>query len=757
MQKPVSSNIESPVTQPLAAAVDSGVADDVLSQLPAILWTMDAEWRFTSSRGRALAGLGLQQNEVVGRTLFEFLGTDEANHPAILAHRQALAGEMVRMEDHFGQRDYDVTVSPLRTTAGEVTGVIGLALDITLRRRMERAFRDTERELLGMTVGSPDYVLEIDSEGRIHDVNRTFPQLSKEDVIGRRIYDWIDESDIEKTRDLVRACFETGQVHREEFAVYDPDGKRLLFDSRLGPIRVDGQIVGAVLMCFDLTGQREIEADLRRSEERFRLLAENMPGVVYLCRNDETYSMLYLNDPVEEVTGYAKEDFLSGEVSFVDLFHPDDAAEIERRVDQAIAEHSAFHLNYRIRHKSGQYRWIEERGVALNPEQDSSLLVGYLADVTEQRRAREELQTGYEALQRDLAASESMMQDIVDNTTAVVYMKDLEGRYLLVNRQFLDLFHLKLDNVIGKTDLDVFDEEFAIKFRKNDREVIEAGIPLKFDEVAPHDDGPHNYISIKLPLRDATGKIYAMCGISTDITERIRAEAATKNEQVLLRKLLAVQEQERRLIAYEIHDGLIQDVVGAQMMIERVHEKEVPADGNGQHGEGDERADQLEAARGLLAGAIDEGRRLISQLRPLILDEQGVIESISYLVEEGRKEGFNVEFEHRTEFDRLPALLEGTIYRIVQEALTNVRRHSHATNVQVRLTQHDDRLRLEIIDDGRGFDRAAVPTDRFGIRGIRERARLFGGTGAVESTPGQGTHVWVELPISVLEESPGVS
>jgi PAS domain S-box-containing protein len=129
---------------------------------------------------------------------------------------------------------------------------------------------------------------------------------------------------------------------------------------------------------------------LRESEERFRTLAENIPGVIYLCRNDERYTMLYLSDEVETLTGCPKEEFLSDRVSFVDLYHPEDAAGVVEDVDRALAAHLPFHVTYRLRHSSGEWRWVEEWGTGLYRDGQLHLLEGFLADITERKSAEEE-------------------------------------------------------------------------------------------------------------------------------------------------------------------------------------------------------------------------------------------------------------------------------------------------------------------------------------------------------------------------------
>ena len=121
-----------------------------------------------------------------------------------------------------------------------------------------------------------------------------------------------------------------------------------------------------------------------------------------------------------------------------------------------------------------------------------------------------------------LRKSKEQAQTILDNTPAVVYLKDTDGRYLLINHQYERLFHVTKDQVIGKTDYDIFPKAFADAFRMNDFKVLETKNSLVIEEIAPHDDGMHTYISLKFPLYDSVEGLYGVCGISTDITDRTR-------------------------------------------------------------------------------------------------------------------------------------------------------------------------------------------------------------------------------------------
>lgn len=161
------------------------------------------------------------------------------------------------------------------------------------------------------------------------------------------------------------------------------------------------------------------------------------------------------------------------------------------------------------------------------------------ADALSERIRQLELQLDAQRREIDtLTRREHRLEAIIHSTPAVIYMKDVDGRYRLVNKRFSDLFHIGIDETIGRTDLEVFPAEMAARFRANDVEVLSTDRPITFEEVAPHDDGPHTYISLKVPLHDpATNEVF-LCGISTDITVAKRAEAALKESQALYASLV---------------------------------------------------------------------------------------------------------------------------------------------------------------------------------------------------------------------------
>lgn len=203
-----------------------------------------------------------------------------------------------------------------------------------------------------------------------------------------------------------------------------------------------------------------------------------------------------------------------------------------------------------------------------------------------------------------------------------------------------------------------------------------------------------------------------------------------------LRRLLDIQDRERMLIAYDIHDGLSQYLAGAILHLEACRPEELP----GRAGP------EVQESLRLLRRATAEARRLMSGLRPPVL-EDGLEAALAILVASAREEIPQAALAYDLGGIRLPPTVEMTLFRIVQESLTNVLRHAAAARVNVDLSVVGGDLRVVVSDDGRGFEPHAVPTGRLGLEGIQLRAAVAGGHARITSRPGAGTVVEAVLPV----------
>jgi len=227
---------------------------------------------------------------------------------------------------------------------------------------------------------------------------------------------------------------------------------------------------------------------------------------------------------------------------------------------------------------------------------------------------------------------------------------------------------------------------------------------------------------------------------SSEVERRRMEDELHRQSREALRQLLESHDRERQLIAYEIHDGFAQQLAAAISHLQACAQAEDPNP--------EDLVKVCDTALGLLRQCSAEARRLMTGLRPPVLDESGIAAAVRDLVDAANARGGpKVEFHSQIKSGRLEPLLENAVYRIIQECLTNARRYSKSDRVRIELVQEESRLRLTSTDWGIGFDPAAVDKGCFGLEGIRERSRLLGGHTVITSAPGKGTRVVVELPL----------
>jgi PAS domain S-box-containing protein len=279
--------------------------------------------------------------------------------------------------------------------------------------------------------------------------------------------------------------------------------------------------------------------------------------------------------------------------------------------------------------------------------------------------------------------------------------------------------------------------EATQELKRKLQEVFDTGSGRTLETQARGGDGELIYFSVRLGPILHEGRTKAVVICCENILPLKTSEQTLKSERNVLRRMLEIQERERQLISYEIHDGLAQYLAGALMHLEAFrHAYRVGPDAR-------------EFAEGirLMRTAAEEARRLIGGLRPPALDELGIVDALESLVADARTEIPSVTFSHSLPASRLPPGLETTIFRVVQESLSNARRHSGAQAASVDVARVGGAVRIVVRDEGGGFDPARVPEDRFGLEGIRQRCRLFGAEPRIESAPGRGTTIAALLPI----------
>ena len=357
------------------------------------------------------------------------------------------------------------------------------------------------------------------------------------DFIGKTDHDFFAKEHADDALEDERKIIESGQpivgyVERELL----PNGEEAWVLTTKMPFRDrKGRIIGTFGISNKVTELVRAQQALERERNTLRSLVDSLPDHVYIKDAEGRFGVV--NQAFAKFVGAEGPEDLQGHADR-DLFSPSLTMELQEQ-DAEIFETGTADLNREVErvNAQGETRVLVMSKVPLLDEDGRPYaIVGMGRDVTEQRKAREAL-----------LQSERQIQDIVDNSPAVIYLKNVEGRYLLINREFERLFHVKRENILGKNDYAVFAPEAADMFRENDVLVVEDGEPIQVEELVPLDDGPHTYVSLKFPLRDLAGEIYAVGGVSTDITDRKRHEEALRklNDDLMgaNTELRAAQEQ----------------------------------------------------------------------------------------------------------------------------------------------------------------------------------------------------------------------
>lgn len=346
-----------------------------------------------------------------------------------------------------------------------------------------------------------------------------------------------------------------------------------------------------------------------------------------------------------------------------------------------------------------------------------------------------------------LRESEKKYSTVVENASDGIGIIQNQ-RFLFVNRRFSEMMgYDDPDELIGV-------ELFVIIGEDNKQSVIETCARRLRGERVPDvtevqfvcKNGNIKYFDVSAALIDYRNE-RSILAIFRDASERKEYE---KNLRGLSNQLLATQEEERKRISRELHDEIGQTLAAMNINIEILAGRmELP---------GNERQQRMEDLRKLITKSIDDIHRISYNLRPYLLDSFGLISALRWYSQTFQeRSGIKINLHIEGKWQGIDPLLETTIYRVIQEALTNVSKHAGAKNVFILLERFSDMIKISIHDDGKGFDAEQCHDRNFGegglgIFGMRERLSAVRGTFSIESTPGNGTKLLLEIPLQTTEK-----
>ncbi len=625
----------------------------------------------------------------------------------------------------------------------------GVLLFVLIRRfareraLVEEELRRNERRYRSLVLATAQVTWRADVTGEIIDEQPTWEAFTGQRPEDYKGWGWmqaIHPEDREHLAERWRKAIarETkppnDRYYEIEYRVRRRDGAYRKFLTRTVPVVGEGgEIREWVGICYDVTEEKAREDQLRDSEERYRSLVNVAPDTIFVHQDGK---IIFMNPAGVRMLRAPSAEAVIGKPA-IDLAHPEWRDIVEERIRHVSAGHTVTTIEQQLRRFDGTSVDVELDATAFMYQGRPAVQV-LARDITARRQAREQL-----------LASETRFQLVTRATSDVVYDWDLATNSIWWNENMRLLFGY--DGTTRELGL----ETWTSLLHPEDRgrvgtslsTAVSSGKQFWADEYRfRRADGSYaNVLDRGYIVHDANNQPVRMIGAMMDITERKLAEQRLRDSREQLRALTAhlerVREEERTRIAREIHDELGQALTGLKMDLSWFASRL------------DNQPALVERSAGMLKlidSTVHAVRRLSTELRPAILDSLGLIPAIEWLAQEFEKRtGIECDFVSADDDLSLDQDKTTALFRICQEALTNVTRYAGATAVHIVLETEDGQVLLQISDNGRGItEKEKKATNSFGLLGMRERARLLGGTFEVAGEAGKGTTLTVRVPAS---------
>jgi PAS domain S-box-containing protein len=706
--------------------------------LPLAYIRFDANHRVLDWNPAAEAMFGYTRDEIVGQDLLDRILPRPVDDRVGEIVRRLHVGDMQAHSVNVNRtRDGRLITcewfnTPLTDPDGRFAGAVSLARDVTDERRTAEQLADSQRRFAAVFENSLDAILLMDDAGRYVDANPAACQLlgyTRDEIVRLNVSDLTRGVDRGEIPGLMRQFLAAGR-QQGEYTLLCKDGATREVEYRAVANILPGLHLSVLR---DVAERRQAERTLRESNSLLTAVVEGIPQALYV--KDRTGRYLLLNSPGARLVGREAADVIGRDDTA--LFD----AETARRfveTDRQVMEAGEAMTEEVMGTTDGVTRtYLTTKAPFRGPDGEIGGVIGVSQDVTESRAAEEEVRRQKEVL-----------QTIFDHIPVMINFVDTSGRVQLVNGEW--------ERVMGWTLEDAQARDMSAEFypdpdeRRRVMEFIRNPPPGWADfRTRTRDGRVIDTAWANVRLSDGT-----IIGIGQDVTERKRAEAererlhravaASRAElEVLSRRLIEAQEEERSHLARELHDEIGPVLTTVNLTLEAVRARVGP-----------DAAERLDESRRVVDRAIEQVRGLSLDLRPASLDLLGLEPALrAYLARQAAHAGLALAFTSSLGAERLPPALETVCFRVVQEAATNVLRHARATRLEVDLSRTGEEVRVTIRDDGAGFDVAAARErvlrgEGFGLVGMRERVQLFGGRIEVESAIGGGTTIEVHVPRS---------
>lgn len=630
---------------------------------------------------------------------------------------------------------HDVSVP--RFSDGKFIGFIGSVVDIEDQKQKEQQLRYQSTILENVS----DIIVTTDLDFKVKSWNASaeiYFEIKEQDAQGRKMSDLLRYEFKNSSLEEVIGILKTRGQWKGEVTTHNSKGEAQYFLFSIKEIFDSGKSkLGFLAVGKDVTERTIAEENMKKSEEFYRtLIADSLDGMILL---DKEGTISFSSPSIKNVLGYEVDEIV-GRNAF-EFVHPDDLLWAANSFEKEVVENPLVKfIVVRVKTKAGNWQWCMARGHNMLKNPSVNSIVVYLHDDTLRKQASEALKE-----------SEKRFRNLIRDLQIGVFMADKEGKIMLCNRAFSKMMSIPEDVLTGLTLPDfindsVIDENgtyIPVEKRPLNRSLIskEAVKDSVIGIIHPLTRERLWMMVNAEPVFDENGHLLHVINSVLDITERKKLENKLVFEQIghqrqLTQATLDGQEAERKEIGKELHDNIGQQLTTIKLFLDLAKST---AD--------DTTNEMVSMALKGVGDVINEIRAISRSLIPSTLQDLGLVESIGELIDSiSRAQLMEIVFDHM-EFneDALPENQKLTLFRIVQEQLNNIVKHSAASNVLITLVTNDKGITLEVKDDGIGFNPEKIKRG-LGFINIANRAELFGGKKQVITGPGQGCVLKVCFP-----------
>lgn len=476
-----------------------------------------------------------------------------------------------------------------------------------------------------------------------------------------------------------------------------------------------------------------VEEELRKSEDKFRMLVKLSPAGIYMTDNDGKCT--FVNEAWCRMAGMEPEEAYGD--GWINAIHPDDRTRVFKLWELYVNSGKEWNWSYRFVDKQGTIRWIY--GLSRPVLSEQGKIVGFLGtntDITDRKLAEE-----------NLKQSEEKYRLLSEQSGVGVALFSKEGIIMYFNNRALKNLGGRSEDYIGKSLQDVFGKKDGNKYLKRVTEAIRLRKNMVFEDYYSSPTGNYWFASSHSLFSNSNGEVIGVQVVSHDISERKLFEdqlkKSTNELRELARHLVEVREFERTRIARDLHDDLGQKLTAINMDISWLKTRIGVQSRTVEN--------KVQQMTSLMNETIESVQKISYGLRPSILDDLGLLPALEWLIKEFNKtSGITINASFAPKELDVDSQISLIVFRIVQEALTNVTRHSKATKAFLLINKLGKILEVSVRDNGKGIEIEKIENPKsFCLVGMRERVILIGGELVISGRPGEGTLIHVRIPLDV--------